>query len=75
MKIRTFFAQKVVFGKVTYGPWNVFILIFTSVQLSKLERQGPQLRGKNITKLACLVQILENFMSKTHFLVEIIAHC
>jgi hypothetical protein len=28
-----FFAQKVVFGKVTYGPFGVFVRFFHSVQL------------------------------------------
>jgi hypothetical protein len=27
-------AQKVVFGKVTYGPFDVFIRVFNGVQLS-----------------------------------------
>jgi hypothetical protein len=36
-----YFAQRVLFGKVTYGPCDVFIIIFTSVQLSKQERHGP----------------------------------
>jgi hypothetical protein len=31
---RAFFAQKVVFGKVTYGPFGVFVRVFNSVQLS-----------------------------------------
>jgi hypothetical protein len=30
---RAFFAQKVVFGKVTYGPFSVFVRVFNSVQL------------------------------------------
>jgi hypothetical protein len=29
-----FFSQKVVFGKVTYGPFDVFVRVFNSVQLS-----------------------------------------
>jgi hypothetical protein len=44
------FAQKVVFGKVTFGPCEVFILFFTIVQLSQLERQGPQLSGEKQNK-------------------------
>jgi hypothetical protein len=31
---RAFFAQKVVFGKVTYGPFDVFVRVFNSEQLS-----------------------------------------
>jgi hypothetical protein len=30
---RAFFAQKVVFGKVTFGPFGVFVRVFNSVQL------------------------------------------
>jgi hypothetical protein len=30
----TCFAEKVVFGKVKYGPFDVFIWVFNSVQLS-----------------------------------------
>jgi hypothetical protein len=29
-----FLHKKVVFGKVTYGPCDVFIFIFTSVQIA-----------------------------------------
>jgi hypothetical protein len=61
----------VFFGKVTYGPCDVFILFFTSLQLSKLGRQGPQLLGgKNGTKLSLLVQMLENFMSNKELFGE-----
>jgi hypothetical protein len=31
---RAFFAQKVVLGKVTYGPFDVFVRVFNSVQSS-----------------------------------------
>jgi hypothetical protein len=31
---RAFFAQKVVFGKVTYGPFDVFVRVFNSEQVS-----------------------------------------
>jgi hypothetical protein len=31
---RAFFTQKVVFGKVTYGPFDFFVRVFNSVQLS-----------------------------------------
>ena len=57
-----------VFGKVTYGPFGVFVRVFNSVQLSYQERQDSQLSGeKNRTKIACLVQILQIFISKKHF--------
>jgi hypothetical protein len=45
--------------------------LFTSLQLSKLGRQGPQLSGgKNRTKLSLLVQMLENFMSNKELFGE-----
>jgi hypothetical protein len=43
---RAFFAQKVVFGKVTFGPFGVFVRVFNSVQLSQQERQDSQLSGE-----------------------------
>jgi hypothetical protein len=43
---RTFLAQKVVFGKVTYWPCDVFIFIFTSVQLSYSNWKGKILRSQ-----------------------------
>jgi hypothetical protein len=70
-------GSKSVFGKVSYGPCDVLILIFTSLQLSKLGRQGQQLSGGKTERsylfwFKCkktLCQI-KNFLAKNHALLK-----
>jgi hypothetical protein len=50
--------------------WRFYYYFYQCAIIKTGKAWSIALRGKNRTKLACLVKILEIFMSKNHFLVK-----